>query len=610
MSGFVALLNLDGTALDSAIELPWLQSATAALAFRGPDAQNSWHSGSVGLGHTLLRVTFEPAHDAQPCTLDGELWLVADARIDDRAGLIARLCSHGRSVDGAIPDSLLILHAYTLWGEDFLDYLMGDFAFVLWDGRAQRLICARDHAGVVPLFYARQGNCLVISNTLDVVRSFPSLAQGLDEKAVVDFLLTNSYLQNDATIYAAIRRLPPAHKLVAQAGGPLTLTVSRYWQPAQEVEYLRYRQPQEYVEHFLDLFHTAVADRLRTNYAGSALSGGLDSTSIAVMAQRILTERGGEFELRGATVTHERLLADQEGAFAQQVADFAGFRTVRYAAEECFARVPLPAVAHPDPEPWTINSLWAEPTILRETAQFARLYLMGFGGDPLLSWARLPWRQALRLGQWRSPARDLRAGACSWWRARMGRDKQAGAQGIARLQAQASLLAPPLREQADPAAHWAQWQSHLQVDQRRGMFSAPLWETIFRISDPGYGGLPLKVSFPFFDRRLVDYLMRVPPDPWCLNKGLLRQAMRGLLPESVRLRPKTPLGPFAFGLWVAKEGIPSWVEELVAYPALGRYVDQKALGEAIHKWSPPAYGQWQSWLTPLAFAHWLRQHQR
>src|SRR6185436_10376277 len=91
MSGFIGLVNLDGAPLDRGL----LARMTASLAFRGPDRQAMEVAGNAGFGHTLLRIAGETERDAQPLTLDGQRWVVADARVDARNELVAELRSHG-----------------------------------------------------------------------------------------------------------------------------------------------------------------------------------------------------------------------------------------------------------------------------------------------------------------------------------------------------------------------------------------------------------------------------------------------------------------------------------------------------------------------------------
>ena len=167
MSGIAGILNLDGSPVDGDL----LGRMTAYLRFRGPDGQRAWAMKNVGFGHTLLRVTEETARGAQPFTLDGQRWIVGDARVDARQDLIADLRARGQQdVAFDAPDVELILRAYGVWGEDCVSRLLGDFTFAVWDEPRQRLFCARDQLGVKPFFYAQVGQTVLFSNTLDCIR--------------------------------------------------------------------------------------------------------------------------------------------------------------------------------------------------------------------------------------------------------------------------------------------------------------------------------------------------------------------------------------------------------------------------------------------------------
>jgi asparagine synthase (glutamine-hydrolysing) len=183
MSGIVGIVNLDQAPVDP----PLLQRLTDFLAFRGPDAQETWTDRHVGLGHTALWTTFESERERQPSSLDGQVWITADARVDDRAGLIPQLESQGRTNLAEATDSELILHAYHAWGESCVEHLIGDFAFAIWDGRERHLFCARDHLGVKPFYYAQLGDSVIFSNTLDCIRQHPAVSDKLNEAAIGDF---------------------------------------------------------------------------------------------------------------------------------------------------------------------------------------------------------------------------------------------------------------------------------------------------------------------------------------------------------------------------------------------------------------------------------------
>src|SRR5438094_313995 len=134
---------------------------TASLSYRGPDRRGLWSRGTVGFGHTLLRTYGEAAQEAQPLTLDGRAWIVADARIDGRGELIRQLRPHAAGLEDTATDAELILRAWHVWGEECVLHLYGDFAFAVWDEGSRALFCVRDHVGVKPFYYACRGGAFI-----------------------------------------------------------------------------------------------------------------------------------------------------------------------------------------------------------------------------------------------------------------------------------------------------------------------------------------------------------------------------------------------------------------------------------------------------------------
>jgi asparagine synthase (glutamine-hydrolysing) len=184
VSGFVGLV-----ADDAPIDKALLGRLTAVIERCGPDGSATWADGSAGLSHALLAIGEGAA--AQPLTLDGRVWLAADARIDGTAE----------------PDAEAILRAYERWGARCPEHLIGDFAFAIWDAPRRRLFCARDHFGIVPLYYARpRSGGLVVGNVLRSLLAHPELGDALDERAVGDFLLFRHNRDLGGTIYADVHR--------------------------------------------------------------------------------------------------------------------------------------------------------------------------------------------------------------------------------------------------------------------------------------------------------------------------------------------------------------------------------------------------------------------
>lgn len=578
MSGICGIVNLDCEPVDRQL----LDDLTSLMVFRGPDAQDTWLEGPVGFGHTMLRTTFESDQERQPLSLDGRVWITADARVDGQAELVKKLGAQGRTGLGTANDVELILHAYHVWGEACVAHLIGDFAFAIWDGHRQHLFCARDHFGVKPFFFARVGHCLVFSNTLNCLRAHPAVSASLDESWIADFLLFEMSQDPGATAFTDIRRLPPGHCIVCSRDG---LRVDRYWSLPTDLG-VRYRQAGDYVEHFAHLLETAVVDRLRTDRVGIEMSGGLDSSALAATAKKALSRTGGPYQLCAYTVVYDRLIPDQERHFAGLVAQKLRIPIRYLAADEypIFAHADQPAMQFPEPRHDPSATMTADS--FAEVAEHCRVALAGWDGDALLTESPKPYLRHLfherrfsrmllaLLGYAASERRLLPRGL---WNRLLRRDAKD----------QSSLpypdwLAPEFQHRLDLRDRWHQYNASLNARHPlhpyayRSYSFLSACSNFFEYYDAGLTGLALEYRHPLMDLRLLDFCLSLPPWPWCVKKSILRSAMRGVLPEAVRTRPKTPL---AGSPWIERlrEGDASSLDGFVAGASLKRYVDARKI---------------------------------
>jgi asparagine synthase (glutamine-hydrolysing) len=600
MSGIVGIVNLDGAPVDRLL----LARMTNYLAFRGPDAQETWSQGPVGLGHALLSTVDDTRPDCQPLTLDDRVWIVADARVDARDELRPKLRSHGCRDLEAATDAELILQSYLIWGEACVQHLIGDFAFAIWDEPRRRLFAARDHFGVKPFYYARVGNCLAFSNTLNCLRMYPEVSDKLNDLAIADFLLFDFNQDPATTTFADIKRLPPAHCLTLQDGA---LQVRRYWTLPQEGP-LRYVRQQDYVDHFKELLTQAVADRLRTAHVGVFMSGGLDSTIVAATARKVLQARPDPFDLRAYTDVYDQLIPDRERYYSGLVAAHLAIPIHYHVADdyEIYARAGQPETQWPEPYHQPQVASWVD--MIREVMDHTRVILTGQGGDPICLPSPayfLGMLTNLRLGEL---IREV--GECVFKYRRLPR--VGFRSGLRRRLRINSLTYPPWLNQAfvtrlDLPQRWAQLAQPLKVrhpvrEELCKELLDPFWSHMFEQHyNAGATGLPVEFRHPLFDTRVVSYALALPPIPWCADKMLLREAGRGLLPEQVRCRPKTPLASSPFREPAGEPG-DEWLNKLKATDKLAAFVD----GTAI----PPVAGerdigkQWTN-LRPRSLSYWL-----
>lgn len=601
MSGIVGTLHTDGRPVDGRL----LRRMTEFLAFRGPDAQDVWTDGHVGFGHALLRTTFESEREAQPCNLDGQVWITADARIDGRDDLIRKLADREVESLRQAPDVELILHAYHRWGEDCLQHLLGDFAFALWDGRHRRLFCARDHLGVKPFYYARVENCLVFSNTLNCLRMHPEVSDKLNDLAIADFLLFEFNQDPATTPFADIHILPPAHYLSWQQG---RLDISRYWSLPMPPT-LRYQRDQDYVEHFRELLQQAVADRLRSSCIGVSMSGGLDSPSVAAFAVELRNRRSVTFDLRAYTIVYDSLIPDEERHYSGLVAAHLNIPIHYHVADgyQLYERWDQAELHRPIPQHYPLMASWVD--WIKMIVRRSRVVLTGEGGDIIFSpsgsyfddllksmqWGRLTKEIAQSLKYRRLPRFGLRSRLLPWRYRAKGFDFP-------------GWLDQSFSDGLGLKARWARFKNPLlpSYPVRKRVYQAltnPAWPDDWqKLYDPGVTGLPVEFCHPYLDLRVVNFTLALPEWPWCLDKLLSREIGRGLLPEAVRTRPKAALAGEPVSELV-RHPESSWINGFVPTRGLRRYVNLAAI--PLFTYERDHHKIWAN-LRPLTLHFWLK----
>lgn len=530
MSCIAGIINLDGAPVDREL----LERMTTSMGSRAPDDSVVWVSGNVGFGHAMLRISPESKNERQPCTLDNQIWITADARIDGRSELIRKLRSSGAYIDKDAPDPDLILLAYLTLGERFLSHLIGDFAFVIWDGRQSKLIIVRDHFGVRPLFYAIQSHALIFASSIAALLEHPAIDRELDETAVGDFLLFGNYLDEEITIYKNIRRVPAANSILVEKDGRLRKI--RYW-CLEQPDTVRYSDTATYVEHFEHCFSEAVKDRLPSNVVAIEMSGGMDSTAIAAVAAPLAKQRGKGAVIAQTNVCHSVLAGDREGYYAGMAASYLDIQ-VNYGSVGDYAifqdyKNRLLVTDEPLPSP---NLAFSYDTFKSMTDAGANVVLNGFAGDAVLAGRVNYYTDLLRGAQ----LRELFSDILFHWRI-TGSLRGTGFRAL--FSSPRSTYKPVFptwlnkdfadRYRLSERWHYG-WECYFKYD-TRDQLSRPWASQVLA----GYEcfQLPLVGRYPFLDTRLVDFLMALP-NHIKMDKFILRNAMQGKLPEQIISRPK------------------------------------------------------------------------
>jgi asparagine synthase (glutamine-hydrolysing) len=607
MSGFIGILNLDGAPVDRDL----MQRLTQSLAFRGPDAQSVLCKGAVGLGHTLFRATWESAHERQPLTLDEQVWIVADVRVDAREDLVRGLGLDDRLPLGQTPDVELILRAYLKWGEGCVDHLIGDFSFAIWDGRLGKLFCARDRFGVKLFYYARKSSCLVFSNTITALRFHPEVSSRLNEYAIGDFLLFDSNWTLDTTFFSDIQKLPAAHQFTLSA---THFERRKYWQLV-EPETVRFKNEGDYIEGFRERLDEAVSDRMRADNVAISFSGGLDSTTMALASRSVTQRKGNHIKLKAFTGVYDSLIPDNERYYSGLAAR-ALTTPVEYLAADAYRPYKGWECKFPQPQPLHHPFLLSDINLRKDCANFSPVLLFGEGGDEVFKSFNL--FTLLRHDQSLQTLVDfcnsifrhnvfppVGTGLYAWWKSQWRTREDPKAQ-------LPKWLSKDFVARFSLTDRWRLWDHRddpldALATGSKVRFITPMWENLLSVNDMECLGVPIEVRLPYLDSRVVLFGLSLPNMPWTCDKYLLRRLGRGILPDEIISRPKTALrgDPVAQSLRHNKELLINLSGSCLS-PILEDVLDVDEWRKSLRETSFEAWPLWAS-LRVVTLNYWLQR---
>jgi asparagine synthase (glutamine-hydrolysing) len=550
MSGIAGIYHLDGRPVDPAL----LRRMTDIIGHRGPDGADYWLDGPVGLGHRMRHTTPESLRETQPLLDEtGRLCLTLDGRVDNRNELRAALESKGAKLR-TDTDAELVLRAYESWDEACPMYIIGDFAFVIWDQRNGWLFCARDILGMKPFYYYLDDRTFLCGSEPRQLFEDPTIRREPNEGMIGEYL-ARAISDQEETLYRSVFRLPPAYALIVQPG---RLRKERYWDidPARKI---RYRTDAEYAEHFSAIFKEAVRCRLRSyGPVGAYLSGGLDSSSVVGMVQSFYRE--GALADHGFE-TFSMLfpgLPCNESAYIQDVVRMWGIQSNAVYPKESDASRYATQVHRYHDFPNYPNGSMSEPLKALAQAKGFRVLLTGHGGDDWLIGSLYHSADLLCRLRILALIRQVRF------------DSPVSAMIVPISMLFQFGIKPILPRTARRALRWILWRDgfpgwmepdfarriHLAERIRRGQavrrrFPTFAQEDLYRTTSSGFGAhfseveersaawFGLEQRHPLHDRRMIEFALALPEEQrWRRDqpKFILRQAMQGLLPESIRQR--------------------------------------------------------------------------
>ena len=505
---------------------------TSAIYHRGPDDHGYFECPEMSIGMRRLSI-IDIAGGHQPMTNeDATVQVVYNGEVYNYREVREELQALGH-VFRTESDTEVIVHGYEQWGPDCFAHLNGMWAVAIADLPRKRLVLARDHFGIKPLYYVRSGGRILFGSEIKALWQDGALRRGVDEQSVYEYLVRGLHDHRRETFFEGILHVPSATHIVIEGGE--VVSQERYWQP--ELGRDRPLTP----EAFQDLFRLSVERRLIADVpVGAALSGGLDSSTIVSLMTDLLRSQVPDAQsLRGRVKTFSAVFdndpIDEREYIETEVAATGADTLYTHPLSKEFVKEMADLVWFLD-EPVVSTGPYAQWCVMRTARTQVKVVLDGQGGDELLA-GYVPYQMVYLRQLWRERRLGalLREGLAArdvLWpvvRRSLGNRRKGLPIGSLLRQEFASRCSRPLDTRPDDNL-----KERLLQDVTT--YSLP---ALLRYEDRNSMAHSIESRVPYLDQQLVEAILHLPEsqiirDGW--SRILLRESMRGLLPDKIRLR--------------------------------------------------------------------------
>lgn len=564
MCGISGIFSLGSAAPPSDDELA---AMIRQLHHRGPDGVGFYRAGPIGLAHARLSI-IDIAGGAQPIhNEDKTVWVTFNGEIFNYVELRRALELRGHSFY-THSDTEVIVHLYEEYGQQFVAHLNGQFAIALWDVKRQRLVLARDRTGIRPLFYTRAGGRLLFASEAKALFAVSDVPRRLDPQALGEIFTYWSPLA-PRTVFEGVVSLPPGHIMVADDHGS---RVERYWDWSfPDFGIADTRSEQDCADELRDLLIDAVRLQLRSDVpVGAYLSGGLDSSIVTSVIKNFTDTPLRTFSLTFADAEFD------ESAYQNELVSYLGTEhsSIRCTRADIAAAFPR-TIWHTESP--IVRTAPAPLMLLSQSVRESgyKVVLTGEGADEVFGGYDLFKEAKIRRFLAREPQSRSRPRILERLYPYLQHSPAAGrafthrffSEGLDHLHQPYFAHIPrwtttrriwqffsaDVRERLehwDPyraigqclpeeIARWAPMSQDQYVEAHTLMSGYLLCSQGDRVAMAS----SIEGRFPFLDHRLIEFANRLPLKfkmKGLTEKYLLKKAMTGLLPESIRIRTKQP----------------------------------------------------------------------
>ncbi|MGX2958911.1 asparagine synthase (glutamine-hydrolyzing) [Peribacillus sp. JNUCC 23] len=578
-----------------------IEQMTNTLVKRGPDEHNIWHDTHVSFGHRRLTVV-DSEGGKQPMAKekDGNSYILCyNGELYNTEELRKELLLKGYSFKGH-SDTEVLLTSYIEWKEKCVDFFNGIFAFAIWDVNEQKLFIARDRLGVKPLFYLETNGGFLFASELKAILAHPEVKAEVTREGLAEIFGLGPSRTPGSGVFRGIKELRPAHALTLSQQG---LRIWRYWN-------VKSMEHQDSLEETSEKVKFLVCDAVTRQLVSDVplctfLSGGVDSSAITAIAADSYKKTGKgrlhtysiDYEDNDKFFQSDEFQPNSDAKWIKLMSD--QFDTVHhnsvitqetlidYLTEAVTVR-DLPGMADVDS-----SLLW----FCKEIKQDFTVGLSGecadeiFGGYP-----------------WFHRSEDLKRSGFPWMRSTTERVSLLKENWRSKLRLEEYAEAKYLETIAEMPR--LDGEKGVEAKRRELFYLNIVWfmTTLLDRKDRMSMGASLEVRVPFADHRLVEYAWNIP---WELKmtgnreKGILRKALEGMLPEEILYRKKSPYPKTHNPVYT--DGVQNWLKHVLEdrNSVLHEFFDKQKLHDIIESkgaaFKEPWFGQLMS--GPQLLAH-------
>jgi asparagine synthase (glutamine-hydrolysing) len=368
MCGFVGLINTSGELADGHL----LEDLASLISHRGPDEEGLFVDGPVGFYHKRLSI-IDLSTGKQPMTFN-DCTIVYNGEIYNYVELRDDLRYKGHQFK-TTSDTEVILRLYLEMGDDFVNILNGMFAFIIYDKKKNKLLIARDHFGIKPLYWYQDKKKIVFGSEIKTILHHPEIKSEPDESNLKQYL-TFQFILGEGTMFKNVSKVLPGHYMTIDLGSGKINGV-KYWEPNFKID--KFHTEEYFIVKLREILEQTIKQQLRSDVPlGSYLSGGLDSSLVTIMASRIYGQQFKSF-----TAAFHEGPEFNELEYAREAARAANSKLFEvFPTEQEFIDL-LPKLIYHLDEPVAGPGLFPQYIVSKLASEHVKVVLGGQGGDEI-----------------------------------------------------------------------------------------------------------------------------------------------------------------------------------------------------------------------------------